>query len=580
MATGTGKTFTAFQIIWRLWKSKTKKRVLFLADRNILVDQARNNDFQPFGQALTKIKHRQADKSFEIYMALYQAVSGTEEEKNIYKQFSREFFDLIIVDECHRGSAAEESAWRTILDYFSGATQIGLTATPKETKTVSNIHYFGDPIFTYSLREGIDDGYLAPYKVIRVALDKDLEGYNPTSGLVDKYGRKVETRTYERKDFDRRLVLEKRTHLVARHVSDYLKQTDRYAKTIVFCEDTEHASRMRSSLANENQDLVAVDQRYVQRITSDDPEGKLQIDGFIHPAERYPVIATTAQLLTTGVDAQTCKLIVIDREIGSMGEFKQIIGRGTRVREDYGKTWFTILDFRDATRHFEDENFDGPPDQVYEPKEGESITPPDLGDEDEAVRFRRGHRREKYVIPDEEVLTVSETVTRYDHDWKRIEMPVDEHVRRIVSALCPTRAELRATWCNAEKRGALLEQFEREGMISVGDLARTVGEGFSTYDILVQFAFGVAPVLRKDRAARANVQALLNTHEGVRKQVLEGLVGKFVAEGLEFLQDTRELQLEPFDEMGTLLEILGHFGGRDGFKKSVAALEMVLYDDP
>lgn len=579
MATGTGKTFTAFQIIWRLWKSKAKKRVLFLADRNILVDQARNNDFLPLGNALTKIKHRQADKSFEIYMALYQAVSGQEEEKNIYKQFTREFFDLVIVDECHRGSAAEESAWRNILDYFSSATQIGLTATPKETEEVSNIHYFGDPIFTYSLREGIEDGFLAPYKVIRISLDKDLEGYTPGHGKTDKYGRNVEDKTYKRQDFDRTLVLERRTNLVAKYVSDYLKQTDRLAKTIVFCEDTDHASRMRSALVNENQDMVARDERYVQRITSDDSEGKLQIDSFIHPAEPYPVIATTAQLLTTGVDTQTCKVIVIDREIGSPGEFKQIIGRGTRVREDYGKTWFSILDFREATRHFADETFDGPPEQVYEPRPGDPIAPPDDFDQEEPTPRRRGHRREKYVIPDVEVLTVAETVVRYDQDWKPIDLPKDEHARRIVTALCPSRADFRDTWRDAEKRAALLAQLERDGMLAMGELAQQMGAEFATYDVLASLVYGVRPISRKDRAEHANVQACIATFTGVRKQVLEGLLAKFVAEGLENLQDPRELQMEPFDEIGTLLEILGHFDGRDGFKKAVSVLEAYLYAD-
>ncbi|HRI71098.1 MAG TPA: DEAD/DEAH box helicase family protein [Polyangium sp.] len=583
MATGTGKTYTAFQIIWRLWKSKSKKRVLFLADRNILVDQAINNDFQPLAntKALTKIKHREANKAFEIYMALYQAVSGNEDQKNIYKQFSREFFDLVIVDECHRGSAAEESAWRSILEYFSGATQIGLTATPKETEDVSNIHYFGDPIFTYSLREGIEDGFLAPYKVIRISLDKDLEGYAPGQNVVDKYGRNVEDRTYKRADFDRTLVLERRTNLVAGYVSDYLKQTDRMAKTIVFCEDTDHASRMRSALVNQNQDLVAKDDRYIQRITSDDPEGKLQLDSFIQPSEPYPVIATTAQLLTTGVDAQTCKLIVIDREIGAPGEFKQIIGRGTRVREDYGKTWFTILDFRDATRHFADESFDGPPEQVYEPKPGDPIVPPDLSDDhDEPTPRRRSHRREKYVIPDVEVLKVAETVTRYDQDWKPIDIPVDEHARRIVTAVCPTRRDLRETWRDPDRRAELLTQLERDGMLGTGDLARFFPEALATYDILASLAYGVAPVSRKERAARANVKAFVATQSGIRQQVLAGLLAKFEHDGLENLQDPQELQLPPFDEIGTVMEVLGHFDDRAGFKKAVAILETYLYDDP
>jgi type I restriction enzyme R subunit len=346
MATGTGKTFTAFQIIWRLWKSRAKKRILFLADRNILVNQTMTNDFKPFGSAMTKIRKRQANKSYEIYLSLYQAVSGSEEERNIYKQFSRDFFDLIIIDECHRGSAAADSAWREILEYFSSATQVGLTATPKETKEVSNIDYFGEPIYTYSLRQGINDGFLAPYKVVRIDLDKDLTGWRPDKGMVDKFGNEIEDRIYNQRDFDRNLVLEKRTQLVAKKVSDFLKQTNRFDKTIVFCENIDHAERMRQALVNENADLVAENSKYVMRITGDNDEGKLELDNFIFPESRYPVIATTSKLMTTGVDAQTCKLIVLDQRIQSMTEFKQTIGRGTRINEDYGKYYFTILDFR------------------------------------------------------------------------------------------------------------------------------------------------------------------------------------------------------------------------------------------
>ena len=333
MATGTGKTFTAFQIIWRLWKSRMKKRILFLADRNILVDQTKTNDFKPFGSAMTKIQKRQADKSYEIYLSLYQAVTGTEEEKNIYKQFSPDFFDLIVVDECHRGSAAEDSAWHEILEYFSSATHIGLTATPKETKYVSNIHYFGEAVYTYSLKQGIEDGFLAPYKVVRIDLDKDLTGWRPEKHKIDKYGKEIEDRIYNQKDFDRDLVLDQRTKLVARKVTEYLNATDRFDKTIVFCENIDHAERMRQALVNENGDLVAQNSKYVMRITGDNPEGKAELDNFILPESRYPVIATTSRLMSTGVDAQTCKLIVLDQRIQSLTQFKQIIGRGTRINE-------------------------------------------------------------------------------------------------------------------------------------------------------------------------------------------------------------------------------------------------------
>ena len=377
MATGTGKTYTAFQIIWRLWKSGAKKRILFLVDRNILADQTKTNDFKPFGQAMTKITNRSVDKSYEIYLSLYQAVTGTEEEQNIYKQFSPDFFDLIIVDECHRGSAAEDAAWHEILSYFTSATQIGLTATPKETKEISNIHYFGDPIYTYSLKQGIADGFLAPYKVVRIGLDKDLDGWRPEKGKTDKYGHEIEDREYNETDFDRNLVLEKRTQVVAAKITEFLKATDRFAKTIVFCENIDHAERMRQALVNANADLAAANKRYVMRITGDNDEGKAQLDNFIDPESTFPVIATTSQLMSTGVDAQTCQLIVLDKRINSMTEFKQIIGRGTRINEDYNKFFFTIMDFKRATALFADKDFDGEPVQIYEPGPNETPVPPD-----------------------------------------------------------------------------------------------------------------------------------------------------------------------------------------------------------
>lgn len=582
MATGTGKTFTAFQIIWRLWKAGVKKRVLFLADRNILVDQARNNDFQPFGSALTKIKHRMADTSFEIYLALYQGVAGSEEAKNIYKHFSPGFFDLVIVDECHRGSAAQDSAWREILEYFGAATQIGLTATPKETETVSNIDYFGEPIFTYSLREGIADGFLAPYKVIRVEFDKDVEGYSPGKGKFDKYGQLVKDRKYQRKDYDRELVLEQRSALVARKITEYLKQTDRFAKTIVFCEDIEHADRMRSLLVQENADICLEHPRYVRKITGEDTVGKHELDDFILPSSRYPVIATTSKLLTTGVDAQTCKLIVIDQEIGSMTEFKQIIGRGTRLREDYGKFWFTIMDFRGATRHFADEKFDGPPEQIYEPKEGDPIVPPEVGGDDDPPAStsapRRGTRRQKYYLPDEDVGVAREDVERYNAEGKRIEVPIEEHARAVLRALCESRRDLRQRWLAMEERGELLGELEGQG-VAIGDLAGKYGEGYATYDLLAHVGFEAQLVLRRKRAENARVQQVLVQHKGLARKVLEGLLARFVDEGFETLDDAEGLKERPFDKMGTLVELVRAFGGRAGFEKAVAALQGALYDD-
>ena len=377
MATGTGKTYTAFQIIWRLWKSRQKKRILFLADRNILVDQTRNNDFKPFGAAMTKIAKRQIDTSYEVYLALYQAVTGSEEDRNIYRQFSPDFFDLVVVDECHRGSAAEDSAWREVLEYFSGATHIGLTATPKETRDVSSTYYFGEPVYSYSLKQGIEDGFLAPYKVVRIDFDRDLQGWRPPKGMKDKHGNEIEDRIYNLRDMDRGLVMELRTVAVAQKITEFLVASDPFQKTIVFCDDIDHAERMRQALVNLNPDRVRENRKYVMRITGDDAEGKAELDNFINPEERYPVIATTSKLMTTGVDAQTCKLIVLDQHIRSMTEFKQIIGRGTRINEDYGKYWFTIMDFKKATELFADPAFDGDPVQIYQPGSGDSPVPPD-----------------------------------------------------------------------------------------------------------------------------------------------------------------------------------------------------------
>ncbi len=370
MATGTGKTYTAFQIIWRLWKAQKKKRILFLADRNILVDQTRINDFQPFGPAMTKVTGRTVDPAYEIHLALYQAITGPEESQKAYKQVDPDFFDLIVIDECHRGSAADDSAWREILEYFGSATQIGLTATPKETEEVSNIDYFNEPVYTYSLKEGIEDGFLAPYKVVRVDLDVDLQGWRPTKGQLDQNGQLIKDRIYNQKDFDRVMVIDERTQLVAKTITAYLKRTDPMAKTIVFCNDIDHAERMRRMLVNLNPEQVAKNEKYVMKITGDDEIGKAQLDNFINPKRPYPVIATTSELMSTGVDAQTCKLIVLDQTILSMTKFKQIIGRGTRINDKYNKLWFTILDFKKATELFADERFDGIPEKIM-------VTPPD-----------------------------------------------------------------------------------------------------------------------------------------------------------------------------------------------------------
>lgn len=518
MATGTGKTFCAFQIILRLWKAKQKKRILFLVDRNILADQTRNNDFKPFGTAMTKISKRTIDKSYEIYLALYQAVTGTEEEQNIYKKFSRDFFDLIVVDECHRGSASEDSGWHDILDYFSSATHLGLTATPKETKDVSNIHYFGEPIFTYSLKQGIEDGFLAPYKVVRIDFDKDLEGWRPTQGQTDKHGEVIEDRIYNQRDFDRNLVLEKRTELVAKKITEFLKGTDRFDKTIVFCEDIDHAERMRQALVNQNGDLVAENRKYIMRITGDEEEGKAELDNFINPQEKYPVIVTTSKLLSTGVDAQTCKLIVLDQRIQSMTHFKQIIGRGTRINEDYNKFFFTIMDFKKATELFADPAFDGDPVQIYEPGPGDSPVPPDV---DEGVEegaqgggaagpsepsdadgtdtddgSSDGQRARKYYVENVEVSVVAERVQYYGPDGKLITESLKDYMRKTVRKEYSSYKDFLRKWTETERKQIILDELAERGVVFDG-LAKQVGKEYSAFDLICHVAFDQPPLTRK-----------------------------------------------------------------------------------
>jgi type I restriction enzyme, R subunit len=541
MATGTGKTFTAFQIIWRLWKSKTKQRILFLADRNILVDQTMTNDFKPFGSAMTKIQKRQADKSYEIYLSLYQAVTGNEEEQKIYKQFSRDFFDLIVIDECHRGSAAEDSAWRQILEYFTSATQVGLTATPKETREVSNIDYFGEPIYTYSLRQGIDDGFLAPYKVVRIDIDRDLVGWRPSVGQKDKYGQEIEDRIYNQRDFDRTLVLEPRTQLVAKKISDFLRQTNRFDKTIVFCENIDHAERMRQALVNENADLAADNFRYVMRITGDNEEGKAELDNFIFPESTYPVIATTSKLMTTGVDAQTCKLIVLDQRIQSMTEFKQIIGRGTRINEDYGKFYFTIIDFKKATELFADPEFDGDPVQIYEPKdvddspvppevpEGEDVADGDYPEPEGGFEWTGsedsmndddppGVRR--YVVANVAVRVVAERVQYYNPDGKLVAESLRDYTRKTLTQEFASLDDFLLRWSSADKKQAIVDALAQEGVFFEA-LADEVGKDCDPFDLLCHVAWDQPPLTRRERAERVKKRDYFTRYGDRARRVLE-----------------------------------------------------------
>lgn len=569
MATGTGKTYTAFQIIWRLWKSGAKKRILFLADRNILIDQTKTNDFKPFGSAMTKITNRNVDKSYEIYLTLYQAVTGNEDWKNIYRQFSPDFFDLIIVDECHRGSAAEDSEWREVLDYFSSATQIGMTATPKETKYISNINYFGEPVYTYSLRQGIEDGFLAPFRVIRIDLDRDLAGWRPEPGQRDKYDNEIEDRTYNQKDFDRELVLERRTELVAGKVAEFLRKTDPYDKTIVFCENIDHAERMRQALVNELPDYVEKSHRYIMRITGDSPDGKAALDEFILPESRYPVIATTSKLLGTGVDVQTCKLIVLDKQIESMTEFKQIIGRGTRINEDFGKTFFTIMDFRKATEHFSDPDWDGPPlpDAGFEPGR----------ERPERDNDRESQGRRRYVVHDVEVSVVAERVQYYGADGRLITESLKDYTTKAVSKQFTTLDEFLTTWTDAERKTAVVQELEDRGVL-FDALAEQVGGEFDPFDLICHVVFDQPPLSRRQRAAKVRSTSYFARYGEQARAVLDAILDKYADSGLDNVENLEVLRVDPLNRIGTPTEIVnGIFGGKERYLAAIRGLETCLY---
>ena len=576
MATGTGKTYTAFQIIWRLWKSGTKKRILFLADRNILVDQTKTNDFKPFGGAMTKVQNRTADKSYEIYLSLYQAMTGSEEHQKTYKKFSPDFFDLVVIDECHRGSAKEDSEWREILEHFKGATHLGLTATPKETKYVSNIDYFGDPVYTYSLKQGIQDGFLAPYKVIRLNLDRDL-GWRPTTGQKDKLGNLIEDREYNVKDMDRELVLEKRAPLVAGKVAEYLNATDPFDKTIVFCEDIDHAERMRSALVNAMGDLARDNRKYVMRITGDNEQGKAELDNFIMPESPYPVIATTSQLMSTGVDAQTCKLVVLDKNIGSMTEFKQIIGRGTRVHEAFDKMFFTIMDFRNATKLFADPDFDGPPIQIYEPEDGPIVPPtPEPLETDPGPGGGEGEGRKRYVVKDVPVSVANERVQYLDADGKLITESLKDYTRKRVGERYDNLDAFLADWSAAEKKQAVVRELERHGVIFEA-LQDEVGQDFDPFDLICHVAFDQPPLSRKERAERVKKRNYFGTYGETAQKVLAALLDLYAEGGLEDLEDVNALKVPPVSGYGSFMEIIQSFGGARGYKEALGELENRLY---
>ena len=600
MATGTGKTYTAFQIIWRLWKAGRKKRILFLADRNVLIDQTMVNDFRPFKAAMTKLStqagtierandppgdppraiegKRRIDTAYEVYLGLYQAITGPEDHQKVFRELSPSFFDLIVIDECHRGSAAEDSAWREILEYFSSATQIGLTATPKETQYVSNIHYFGEPIYSYSLKQGICDGFLAPYKVIKVHIDRDVEGYRPEHGQLDRDGIEVEDRIYNTRDSDRTLVLDDRTKLVARKVTEFLKESgNRFQKAIVFCVDQEHAARMRQGLINENSDLVKTNHRYVMRITGADTEGQAQLGNFIDPESRYHVLVTTSQLL-------------------SMTEFKQIVGRGTRVHEDTRKFYFTLMDFRGATSHFADPDFDGEPVQIYEPGEDDPITPPDdipprdedpippePGEDETIVDVPPditlppdGPGRRKVYVDGVDATIVAERVEYLDENGKLVTESLRDFTKRALRKRFASLDEFLRSWKGIQRKQVIIEELKAEGL-DLGVVTETLGKDLDPFDLICHVAFDAKPLTRRERAENVKKRDVFSQYGDQARAVLDALLAKYADEGVLNLEDPNVLRIPPFTELGTPVQLIKAFGGHEGFVAAVHDLQSALY---
>ena len=588
MATGTGKTYTAFQIVYRLLKSGMKRKVLYLADRNILVDQSIQQDFAPLEKVTHKINMAKDDSStitsHEVYFSLYQQLVGDNGEENFRKLFQPDFFDLIIVDECHRGSAKEESRWRLVLDYFSSATQIGMTATPKETKYVSNINYFGEPIYTYSLKQGIEDGFLAPFKVINVHMNIG-EGWRPLKGQLDKFGNPIPDRIYNNSDYDYNIVIEDRIQEVAADITKYLKSTDRMSKTIIFCATEDAAERMRQALVNLNADMVKENPDYVVRITGGDPYGKSKLDYFISVSSPYPVIATTSKLLSTGADCKMTKLIVLDEMIGSMTEFKQIIGRGTRLREKEGKTSFVVMDFRNVTRLFADPDWDGPieMDEDFDPNRPKKPDDPFAPDDpDGGDLIPPGTPKAKPVVDRNgcRVEIIQKTVSIYDTDGKllRQESIVDYTRENVLGEFASLDNFIREWRRDPKKerirdllreRGIDLEQMKTEqGMADVDD-----------FDFICHVAFDKKPLTRKERANNVKKRDFLSKYSGVAREVLEALLEKYMNTGIYEIEKTEILKLDPFQKMGKPAKIAGLFGGKAGYLQAVRELEDMIYTD-
>jgi type I restriction enzyme R subunit len=596
-ATGTGKTFMTFQIIYRLWKSGLKKKILFLADRNVLIDQTMTGDFKPFSGKMTKVQNRNLDSSYEIYLALYQQLAGDDGEE-AYRQFKPNFFDLIVIDECHRGSAKEESAWRKVLDYFTSATHVGCTATPIETKEASSSTYFGDPIYEYSLKQGIDDGFLAPYKVIRIGLDRDLEGYRPEAGKMDRHGYEIEDREYNVKDYDRHLVIEDRTQVVASKITELLRKTDRFSKTIIFCVDIEHAERMRQALINENKDLYKEDHRYIMRITGDNEEGKVQLENFIDEESTYPVIAVTSKLMTTGVDAKMCKLIVLENNINSMTEFKQIIGRGTRLLEGYGKTYFTIMDFRNASRLFADPAFDGKPEVVIELPEdqpvdepmfdGEGDTPEESYDPGDGIDIiidpggtdipeGEEDKPRKYYVGDVAVSVLSERVQYVDRDGKLITESLIDYTKKNILEQYAKLGDFLKTWTEAEKKQVIVDELQESGVLLEAVRAEVGKPELDDFDLICHLAYDKAPLTKKERADNVKKRHYLYQYSDIAQEVIATLLDKYADDGIKEIEDTKVLQLKEFAKIGSPMKIVRAFGGKEAYVRAVHELTNEIY---
>lgn len=590
MATGTGKTYTAFQIVWRLLHSKLKKKVLYLADRNILVDQSIQQDFNPLKKVTHKIdyskdkNHLEELSSYQVFFALYQQLIGQNDAKNYQELFPNpDYFDLVIVDECHRGSAKDDSNWRNILDYFSSATHIGMTATPKETKYQSSIGYFGEPVYTYSLKDGIEDGFLAPFKVINITTNIGDE-WRPTKGQKDIHGNEIEDRIYNNSDYDYNIVIEDRIREVAQEITNYLKSTDRMAKTIVFCADETHAERMRMALTNANADMCKKNPDYVVRITGSDEYGKSKLDYFISVAEKYPVIATTSKLLSTGVDCKMTKLIVLDQQIGSMTEFKQIIGRGTRLREKEGKTYFTVMDFRNVTRLFADPEWDGPIeiDPNYPPKEKEP-TPylPPKEDEPTGVKEPDPAPQPKPIVAKDgcQVMIINKVVSVYDTDGKllRTEIITDYTKKSIIDTYA-TIDTFTSKWQETKKKSDIAEMLKESG-IDLAALKHTENmDDVDDFDFICHIAYGKKTLTRHERAEQVKKRDIFNKYGEQARSVLEALLDKYIKEGISELESLTVLENDPFRKLGSKSNIVKFFGGKQGYLDAVKELEQYIYN--